>query len=171
MLAEEDATRPTFDPHARRARRHGVQPVVTGAEKPLLLVVEDSPILWERYQEWLADRYTLSHVTNGLGALEEIVRLRPALIILDWMLEAPAHAPAAQLSGLDVLRTLKRSVLRHTPVVMLTAKSGMLDRLGGRVWKANAYLTKPVDVRALRQVVARLLLTHDPDGDPDQRHP
>jgi len=141
------------------------------ARKPAVLVVEDSDTMWFLYHELLGEEYELFRATDGRQALHQLVRVRPDLVVLDWTLDdirawdeeeirlVPTGAPSPQraISGLDVLRAIKRSALRSTPVIMLTGHSGLHEKLLGKLLRADRYLTKPLNERAFVKAVHRLL--------------
>jgi twitching motility two-component system response regulator PilG len=84
----------------------------------------------------------------------------PALIILDLTLP--------KMDGYTVLRHLrKRAATAHTPVVILSGRAGVLDRLKGRLAGANAYLTKPFHQQAIIEVVRAQLA--QPDAIPGEQ--
>ena len=78
---------------------------------------------------------------DGLNGLREMWERRPDLIILDLMLPA--------ITGEEVCKAIREydhPEVADVPVVMLTAKSGEVDRIVGKVIGANAYLTKPFEI-------------------------
>lgn len=87
---------------------------------------------------------------NGTAALEEAARVLPDLVILDVMMP--------DLSGYEVCRRLRSSVrLANTPVIFLTARSMVSDRIEGFEAGADDYLVKPFDLRELELRVEALL--------------
>ena len=68
---------------------------------------------------------------------------RPDLLVLDWMLPDG--------SGLDICKTVTASY--NIPILMLTAKSDITDKILGLEFGADDYITKPFD---LREVIARI---------------
>lgn len=87
---------------------------------------------------------------NGTAALEEAARVLPDLMILDVMMP--------DLSGYEVCRRLRSSVrLANTPVIFLTARSMVNDRIEGFEAGADDYLVKPFDLRELELRVEALL--------------
>lgn len=87
---------------------------------------------------------------NGTAALEEAARVLPDLVILDVMMP--------DLSGYEVCRRLRSSVrLANTPVIFLTARSMVSDRVEGFEAGADDYLVKPFDLRELELRVEALL--------------
>jgi len=83
---------------------------------------------------------------NGESAMHLLRRERPDLVLLDLML--PDH------DGWEITRWLRRDpVLRHTPVIMLTARVNDTDKIVGLELGADDYVTKPYNPR---EVVARV---------------
>ncbi len=77
----------------------------------------------------------------------------PELILLDLTMP--------KMDGYTVLRHLrKRPATAHTPVVILSGRSGMVDRLKGRLAGACVYLTKPFHQQAIIEVVRTQLAPH-----------
>ena len=114
-----------------------------------ILLVEDEPALARGLADNFKDEgYEVSVVERGDRVLEAIRDLRPELVILDVML--PGR------SGLDVLRDL-RATSAELPVLMLTAKSDVVDRVVGLELGADDYLPKPFAVRELLARVRALL--------------
>ncbi len=113
--------------------------------RPTLLLVEDDPALSRGLLDNFRDEgYLVHHVTRGDEALAAVRAHRPQAVILDIML--PGR------SGLDVLRDL-RSAGDRVPVLMLTAKGDVVDRVVGLELGADDYLPKPF---AVRELLARL---------------
>ena len=114
-----------------------------------VLVVEDEPSLARGLLDNLRDDgYEALHVADGAIAEDEIRRLRPDAVVLDLML--PGR------SGLDVLRSL-RAAGEDVPVLVLTAKGDVVDRVVGLEMGADDYMGKPFAVRELLARVKALL--------------
>jgi twitching motility two-component system response regulator PilG len=56
-----------------------------------------------------------------------------------------------------VCAAIKRSPFRDTPVIMLTSRDGLLDKVRGKMAHADRYLTKPVDHHVLRSTLREML--------------
>ena len=114
-----------------------------------LLIVEDEPTLARGLADNFRDEgYLIKVVDRGDVAMAAVRDFRPELVILDVML--PGR------SGLDVLRDL-RATGADLPVLMLTAKSDVVDRVVGLELGADDYLPKPFAVRELLARVRALL--------------
>ncbi len=105
-----------------------------------VLVVDDEPHIVElvRYN-LLQDGYDVSTAGDGEAALAKVRTERPDLIILDIMLPG--------LDGLEVCRRLRAE--SAVPIIMLTAKTGELERVVGLELGADDYVTKPFSPREL----------------------
>ncbi|RMI03452.1 response regulator transcription factor [Cellulomonas triticagri] len=109
------------------------------------LVVDDEATLAEllstalRYEGWQVE-----HALTGQAAIKQAKSLDPDVILLDIMLP--------DLSGLEVLRRI-RATHPHVPVLFLTAKDAVEDRIAGLTAGGDDYVTKPF---SLEEVVARL---------------
>ena len=104
---------------------------------PRLLLVEDEPGLRLTLTDRLvAEGYVVSTEADGQAGLAAALRGEHDVIVLDVMLPA--------LNGLDVCRML-RSQRVSTPVLMLTAKGQVADKVAGLKLGADDYLTKPFE--------------------------
>jgi two-component system response regulator MprA len=110
-----------------------------------VLVVDDDPAVSGALNRALRlDGYEVSLVADGPEALEEIAIRPPDAVILDIGLPT--------IDGLDVCRRL-RAADNDTPVLMLTARDAVNDRVQGLDAGADDYLVKPF---ALAELLARL---------------
>jgi two-component system OmpR family response regulator len=111
----------------------------------LLLVVEDEPNILELLAGSLRfSGFEVITATNGADAVQLARRRRPDLIVLDVMLP--------DIDGFDVARRL-RSGGDHTPVLFLTARDAVQDRIKGLTIGGDDYVTKPF---SLEEVIARI---------------
>ena len=111
-----------------------------------ILVIEDEPrlriILKKQLEDAKDAKYEVRTAEDGLRGLEEIRRDPPDLILLDVMMPG--------LNGFDVCMRLKADPLTsRIPIIFLTAKSTLEDRLHGLEVFADDYLTKPWETREL----------------------
>ena len=110
-----------------------------------ILVVDDEQAVRESLKRSLRfNGYDVEQAEDGEKALEAIAIHRPDLVILDVMMP--------KLDGLGVCRILREQG-DHTPVLMLTARDDVADRVGGLDAGADDYLPKPF---ALEELMARI---------------
>ncbi|HXJ49434.1 MAG TPA: response regulator transcription factor [Candidatus Acidoferrum sp.] len=113
-----------------------------------ILVVEDEVPLSNLVRSHLeAEGHTVDQAFEGNEALVKADRARPDLVILDWMLPG--------IDGLTVCKELRRKHLM--PILMLTARGEVSDRVTGLEVGADDYLGKPFSIVELAARVAALL--------------
>jgi len=102
-----------------------------------ILVCDDEPHILQILRFTLEKAgYQVATAGNGREALKRVEELHPDLVILDIMMP--------ELSGLDVCRKMREDYrLSQIPVIMLTAKSDLSERVKGLEGGANDYLVKP----------------------------
>lgn len=114
-----------------------------------ILIVEDEPELREQISKILVDQlYTVDTSSDGSKALERIFTDPYDLIILDVMLP--------RQDGFEVLREL-RSEKITSPVLMLTARGEVENRIKGLDLGADDYLAKPFSIAELLARIRALL--------------
>lgn len=127
-----------------------------GSEAPLVLVVEDDGAVRRSLERALPlHGFRVHAVGDGLEALAAIGREEPAVVVLDVGLPGP--------DGLRIAERL-RADGDAVPVLMLTARDAVHDRVAGLEAGADDYLTKPF---ALEELVARLHALLRRTGVPD----
>ncbi len=130
-----------------------------------VLIVEDEVALSDLVRSHLQrEGHTVEQAFDGKQALAAADRARLDLVILDWMLPG--------LDGLTVCRELRRKHLM--PILMLTARGDVADRVTGLQVGADDYLGKPFSIVELAARVASLLRRVSLDSaaaDPDSSQP
>ncbi len=120
---------------------------------PLLLVVEDNSFLLSYLQSLLTPYYRVAVASDGVEGLEKAKSLHPNLILSDQIMP--------RQNGLDLLKEIRNTEeLSSTPVIFLTARSGMEARIESLDAGADDYISKPFDERELLARVRNLLRTH-----------
>ncbi|MEI7295531.1 response regulator [Paraburkholderia tropica] len=105
-----------------------------------ILVVDDDPNIRTLLRDYLRDMgYEASAATNGAQMKQTLRQQKIDLIVLDLMLDGE--------DGLDLTRELRRE--NAVPIIMLSARGGLLDRILGLEMGADDYLPKPFDPREL----------------------
>ena len=113
-----------------------------------ILLVEDEKALSNAIKKILERKgYLVDAVYDGLSAVEYAKGMDYNLIILDVMLP--------RLDGFEVLRILRGEGV-HTPILMLTARSTVPDKVAGLNGGADDYMTKPFDTEELLARVGAL---------------
>ncbi|MCA8960249.1 MAG: response regulator, partial [Planctomycetes bacterium] len=103
-----------------------------------ILCVDDDLINRATLAELLGDDYDIELAVDGPDALQRARRFRPDLILLDIMMPG--------MNGYTVARRVRATpALRHTKIIMVSAKAMVAERLEGYDAGADDYLTKPFD--------------------------
>jgi len=124
---------------------------------PSVLVVDDDPALRAALSRALElDGYAVDTVGNGRDALERIEANHPDVVVLDVMMP--------YVGGLEVCRRL-RAAGDRVPVLVLTARDEVGDRVAGLDAGADDYLVKPFALEELRARLRALLRRTKPDDD------
>ena len=108
-----------------------------------ILVVDDEPLIVEMIEETLTDDgHEIFKAYSGEEALQKVDQEMPDLVVLDLMLPG--------MDGLEVSRQMQNEArFNHIPIIMLTAKSAISDRIAGYERGADDYITKPFDADEL----------------------
>jgi two-component system, OmpR family, response regulator MprA len=124
-----------------------------------LLVVDDDRALRDVLRRALAlAGYDVRLSESGAGALAEVAASVPDAVVLDVGLP--------DIDGLEVCRLLRREGNR-VPVLMLTARDAVSDRIDGLDAGADDYLVKPFDIDELKARIRALLRRAGGEGDID----
>jgi diguanylate cyclase (GGDEF)-like protein len=115
--------------------------------KTVILVADDEESMGMMLEEALhTSGYDVIRASNGLEAFQMVQAKTPDLILLDVQMPV--------MDGFTVCQKLKSDLLlRHIPVMMLTAQSGVSSKVTGLERGADDYITKPFD---LQELIARI---------------
>ncbi|MEU8080984.1 response regulator transcription factor [Catellatospora citrea] len=124
-----------------------------------LLVADDDASVRQALDRALRlEGYTVHLAADGAEALAKTIDLKPDLLLLDVMMPV--------LDGLDACRRL-RAAADRTPVLMITARDAVADRVTGLDAGADDYLVKPFALQELLARVRALLRRATPPADLD----
>jgi two-component system response regulator MprA len=122
-----------------------------------VLVVDDDRALREALRRTLTlGGYEVQLAGDGEQALESVVRSVPEAVVLDIGLPG--------MDGLELCRRVRR-LGNRVPILMLTARDAVADRIDGLDVGADDYMVKPFDVGELKARLRALLRRANPDGD------
>lgn len=111
-------------------------------ENIAVLVIEDNPDLSANIADYLeAKKYLVDIALDGVTGLHLAIAQPYDVIVLDLMLPG--------MDGLSVCRRLRQDARLTTPVLMLTARTTLDDKIAGYSEGADDYLTKPFELREL----------------------
>ncbi|WP_297100420.1 substrate-binding domain-containing protein [uncultured Draconibacterium sp.] len=118
--------------------------------KPVVLLVEDDNDVRSYVKECLQDTYDVFEAQNGKIALKMIEEEEPDVIVSDIMMP--------EMDGLELTHQLKNDLKTcHIPIILLTAKSSLEQRLEGLEEGADSYIPKPFSKEHLQIRIRKLL--------------
>lgn len=124
------------------------------SNKPIILCIDDEEFNQTLVQEALSDNYDIRTANDGVMALAKIASERPALVIMD--VEMPV------MNGYECCRQIKADeALSDIPVLFLSARDAIEDRLQGFEVGGDDYLTKPFNFQLLASKIKALLALSD----------
>lgn len=124
---------------------------LTPAQHPSILIIEDDRKIARVIQlELQHEGYQVELAHTGTEGLQKVNHSSWSLVLLDVMLP--------EWSGLEVLRRMRASD-PHTPVILLTARDSVHDKVSGLDLGANDYITKPFQFEELLARIRACLRT------------
>ena len=126
------------------------------SEAAVLLVDDDAPIRRMLERTLAAEGYDVSAAADGGSALAQVERSMPDVIVLDVAMPG--------VDGLAVTRRLRAKGLR-VPILLLTARDALQERVAGLDAGADDYLVKPFEADELMARIRALLRRNQPPGE------
>jgi signal transduction histidine kinase/ligand-binding sensor domain-containing protein/DNA-binding response OmpR family regulator len=121
---------------------------------PLVLLIEDNPDVLFYLTSCLNENFQLVQAVNGDDGISKATEVVPDIIISDVMMPGK--------NGYEVCEILKEDRrTSHIPIILLTAKAAVGDRIQGLKYGADAYLVKPFDVEELLAQVDNLIKSRE----------
>ncbi|MEM8778178.1 MAG: response regulator [Cyanobacteria bacterium P01_G01_bin.49] len=123
---------------------------IKSENRPTVLSVDDSPVVQVTMKRILGDHYNLLLASNGVEALNLLNHNEVSLLLLDLTMP--------DIDGLEMCKTLRSIPKFHNlPIVMVTARDGLVNKMKGQIAGTNRYLTKPFDGEELLSIVSEFV--------------
>ncbi|MGC8864964.1 MAG: response regulator [Bacteroidales bacterium] len=118
--------------------------------KPVILVVDDDPEIFQSVADVLGTKYRYIYARSGIEALELLKTVQPNLIISDIMMPG--------LDGIELCASIRKDFrISHLPIILLTARAEIEDRISGLEAGADSYIPKPFHPEHLKVRVSKLI--------------
>lgn len=119
-------------------------------ERPRVIVVDDDQSILEIISLALMDKFEVIKATDGIQAIDKMVRYQPDLMVLDIMLP--------KMSGYQLCQSIRHNRTYGTMlIVVISAKSGQKDKDYALRMGANEYLVKPFEPRQLISMLEKFI--------------
>lgn len=119
---------------------------------PIVLALDDSPVIHQLIKRTLEPEYQVTTVDNAVEALSIIYHQPISVLLLDVQMP--------DVTGLEFCRTVRSlPQFQHLPVIMVTSQDSPFDQVKGRLAGATEYLTKPFNAEQLRETVRKFIST------------
>lgn len=123
---------------------------MSGARKPVIVLVDDEPGFLKLVARWLERDYDLKLFTSGEGVYEALQELKPDLVVLD------AHMQP--IDGYELCRRIRADArFDLTSVLFLTGAKSDSDLMKQIEVGGSGFLNKPIEREELRRVIAEEL--------------
>ncbi len=127
----------------------GIQKVSRKHENKIL-IIDDDPEILDFLRFDLSNDYDIILAENGRVGLAKAYETIPDLIISDVMMP--------EVDGISLCKELKYNInTSHIPIILLTAKGSIDDKIEGLEVGADSYIPKPFDIRHLRVRIKKLI--------------
>ena len=118
--------------------------------KPLILLVDDDFKILTLLRDFLMADYNIIFARNGLEAYNMVLSEKPDLIVTDVMMPV--------MDGIELCSKLRENFdTSHLPIILLTAKAEIEDRISGLKAGADSYIPKPFHFKHLKVRIEKLL--------------
>ncbi len=117
---------------------------------PTVLSVDDSPIIQTTIKRALKEQYNVLLSGTATEALQVLNQNSVQLMLLDLTMP--------DVDGLEFCKTIRKiPKFKDLPVIMVTARDGLVNKAKGHIAGTNRYLTKPFQAEELREIVAQYI--------------
>lgn len=127
---------------------------VSRKKSKTILIAEDNPDIRSYLKSELAQKYNIILCKDGKDALSRVLSDVPDIVISDIVMP--------EVDGFQLCKKIRRNPnVSHIPVILLTARTLDQDKVDGMAAGADAYITKPFNIKVLEQTVCSLLGTRE----------
>ncbi|OUL36270.1 response regulator [Nostoc sp. 106C] len=143
LKTEEKTVIQTAPPAASKA--------IIDVSRPLVACVDDSPTICRSLEEIMTHQgYRFVGIQDSLTAVLKLIKSKPDFIFLDLLMP--------KVNGYEICSQIRKTPsLKDVPVVILTGKDGIVDRMRAKLVGANDFLGKPVEAEKVLNMLHKYL--------------
>ncbi|WP_295618813.1 response regulator [Chamaesiphon sp. GL140_3_metabinner_50] len=148
-----------IDSRTETLRERLAQPPLAGAtpksgnrQDSLIACIDDSILIYQSLERILTDSgYRCYGVQDPLKIMPSLIRNKPDFIFLDLLMPIT--------NGYEVCEQIRKTPsLKHIPVIILTGKDGLIDRMRSKMVGATGFLGKPVEAESVLKMIDKYLV-------------
>ena len=120
-------------------------------QSPLVVCVDDSPLVCKAVKDIIADEdYHFLEIHEPIKVIPILLRKKPDLILLDLMMPI--------INGYELCAQLRKTPrFKDVPIIILTGKDGLIDRMRAKLVGSNDFMAKPVEKSTLLKMLSKYL--------------
>jgi two-component system, chemotaxis family, response regulator PixG len=125
---------------------------ISTKQSPLIACIDDSILIYQSLERILtAHGYRHYGVQDPLKIMPSLIRNKPDFIFLDLLMPIT--------NGYEVCEQIRKTPsLKHIPVIILTGKDGLIDRMRSKMVGATGFLGKPVESESVLKMLEKYLV-------------
>lgn len=124
--------------------------LISSKKKKTVLIVEDNKDIRDMLVNEYSRSFNILEAENGKEGYDIILKVLPDVIITDVMMPV--------MDGIEMTKKIRQNVaVRHIPIIMLTAKTSIEDKIQGVAMGADLYISKPFDLQYLYLNIVNLI--------------
>ncbi len=125
---------------------------------PLVMCIDDSPTVCTQMKQIItSEGYRFFGIQDPITAIPNLLKIQPDLIFLDLVMPV--------VNGYELCAQIRRiSKAKNIPIVILTGKDGLIDRVRTKIVGANDFISKPVNQERVRSILRKYALSDTPVG-------
>jgi two-component system, chemotaxis family, response regulator PixG len=125
---------------------------ISAQQSPLIACIDDSILIYQALERILTEHNYRSYgVQDPLRIMPSLIRNKPDFIFLDLLMPIT--------NGYEVCEQIRKTPsLKHIPVIILTGKDGLVDRMRSKMVGATGFLGKPVDSESVLKMLKKYLV-------------
>ncbi len=140
------------EPKSRINRDNSTSKLKLDLTQPIIACIDDSILVYRYLEQILTQQgYRSFGVQDAAKIIPSLIKNKPDLIFLDLLMPI--------VNGYEICEQIRKTPsLREIPVVILTGKDGLIDRMRSKLVGANGFLTKPVESASVIKMIDKYLI-------------
>ena len=129
-----------------------LSPNISVKQSPLIACIDDSILIYQSLEKIITEHgYRSYGIQDPLKIMPSLIRNKPDFIFLDLLMPIT--------NGYEICEQIRKTPsLKHIPVIILTGKDGLIDRMRSKMVGATGFLSKPVNSELVLKMIGKYLV-------------